>query len=198
LPQTLQKPKDIVDSNFGSPSPQILTNGIQNAIILLNKLPPSDVFRTLQFDKGIFMKMNADAEAVLKSAKIKARKLQHNYVGTEHLLHGILLRRNSAAMVLLKNVGLKHKDVLRCLEEQVSPGSHAPAKGEEFTLTPRVKKILSLAEREADSRGVAEIGSEHILLAAMIEGNGVLPLIVRHLGVDLQEVRDALAAPAQV
>ncbi|MEV0534446.1 Clp protease N-terminal domain-containing protein [Kitasatospora sp. NPDC050463] len=121
-------------------------------------------------------------------AQENARRLNHNYVGTEHLLLGLIHERESAAAQALRNLGISleavHQQVVEVIGlGQVAPSGHIP-------LTPRVRKVLDLSFQESLRLGHDDIGPEHILLGVIREGEGVAAQIVAtRLGTPLDRVR---------
>jgi len=143
----------------------------------------------------VFERFTDRARRVIVLAQEEARHLQHHYIGTEHLLLGMLLEGEGAAARALNALGVRREDALREIEQIVPRGTQEPSGHVPFT--PRAKKILELSLREALQLGHNYIGTEHLLLALVREGEGVGAQILPKLGPDYsavrQEVLDELA-----
>jgi len=126
------------------------------------------------------------ARKALKLAQEEARKFNHSYIGTEHLLLGLLQDRNSAAVRVLEELGVNPDHVRRTLERLIKPGRRAPG---QLTLTPRIKRVLALAMDEARRLGHNFVGTEHLLLALVKEEEGLAVDVLRNMGIDLEAVR---------
>ena len=119
----------------------------------------------------MFERFSGQARQVVVSAQEEARELDHNYIGTEHLLLGLLTASDSAAGVSLTVLGYTHDDVQAKVEAMIGRGK-APPSGH-IPFTPRAKKVLELSLREALQLKHNYIGTEHILLGVIREGEGV-------------------------
>jgi ATP-dependent Clp protease ATP-binding subunit ClpC len=137
----------------------------------------------------VFERFTEPAREVVVLAQDEARSLQHHYVGTEHLLLG-LLRREAVASQALTALGVGHEEVHAQVARIVGQGD-TPAGGQ-IPFTPRSKKVLELSLREAVELGHNHIGTEHLLLAIMREGDGVAAQILFDLGADDEHVRRAV------
>jgi len=126
------------------------------------------------------------ARKVLKLAQEEALKFNHSYIGTEHLLLGLLQDRDSAAVKVLKELGVNPAQVRRTLESLIKPGRHTPT---QLTLTPRTKRVLALAMDEARRLGHNYVGTEHLLLALVKEDEGLAVDVLRNMGLDLEAIR---------
>ena len=113
--------------------------------------------------------------------------LNHNYIGTEHLLLGLIQEGDGAAAKSIDALGVSLDDVRRQVEELIGHGGQAP--GGHIPFTPRAKKVLELALREALQLGHNYIGTEHILLGLVREGEGVAAQVLIRLGADLNRLR---------
>ncbi len=121
-------------------------------------------------------------------AEEEARALRHDYLGTEHFLLGLLRLNEGIAAQALEKLGIR-------LEEVRARVGVIPGRGDassELSWTPRAKKIVELALVEADARGEAEVGPEHILLAIAREDEGIASEILRDLGADADAIRAAV------
>ena len=118
----------------------------------------------------MFERFSGEARQVVVAAQEEARELDHNYIGTEHLLLGILATSDSLASASLTTLGYVHDDVQAKVEEMVGRGKASP--GGHIPFTPRAKKVLELSLREALQLKHNYIGTEHILLGLLREGEG--------------------------
>lgn len=137
------------------------------------------------------------ARRVVVRAQEEARSLHHNWIGTEHLLLGLLLEPEGVASQSLALSGVTHTAARRMLEQAIGPGKDAPA--DYIPFTPRAKDCLGLALREAQALSHGYIGSEHLLLGLIREGHGAATVVLERLGVDPGRLRqDTLRlVPAQ-
>jgi ATP-dependent Clp protease ATP-binding subunit ClpA len=124
----------------------------------------------------MFERFSGQARQVVVSAQEEARKLDHNYIGTEHLLLGLLAAPDSLASASLTALGYTHDDVRAKLEAMVGRGKASP--GGHIPFTPRAKKVLELSLREALQLKHNYIGTEHILLGLLREGEGMAAQIL--------------------
>jgi len=130
------------------------------------------------------------AQQVLALARKEASRLRQNYVGTEHLLMGLLELGQGVAVNVLHKMGLDIDTVHTAIEKYVSGSTNAPTPGTgEIPFTPRVKKVLALAAKEAKALHHSYIGTEHILLGLLREGEGVAARILKNLNVDIDVCR---------
>src|SRR5687767_15024159 len=113
--------------------------------------------------------------------------LNHNYIGTEHILLGLIHEGEGVAAKALESLGISLPAVRTQVEEIIGHGGSAPAGHIPFT--PRAKKVLELSLREALQLGHSDIGTEHILLGLLREGEGVAAQVLVRLGADLTRVR---------
>jgi ATP-dependent Clp protease ATP-binding subunit ClpC len=131
------------------------------------------------------------AQQVLTLARKEAERFNHNYVGTEHLLLGLIELGQGVALNVLEKMGLDLKKVRMAVEKYL--GSHPETKMVgDITDTPRVKKVLALAGREAKALNHSYVGTEHILLGLLREGEGVAAQILRSLEVDIERTRNEI------
>jgi ATP-dependent Clp protease ATP-binding subunit ClpC len=135
----------------------------------------------------MFERFTDRARRVVVLAQEEARVLNHNYIGTEHLLLGLIHEGEGVAAKALESVGISLDAVRQQVEEIIGQGQQAPLGHIPFT--PRAKKVLELADREARALGHAYVGTEHILLGLIREGDGVAAQVLVNLGADLNRVR---------
>jgi ATP-dependent Clp protease ATP-binding subunit ClpC len=135
----------------------------------------------------MFEKFTERARQVVVLAQEEARTLNHDYIGTEHLLLGLIHEGGGVAVRALESLGISLQDVRRDVEEIIGRGQHELSGHIPFT--PRAKKVLELSLRESQQLGHNYIGTEHILLGLIREGEGVAAQVLVTLGADLNRVR---------
>ena len=135
----------------------------------------------------MFERFTDRARRVVVLAQEEARMLNHNYIGTEHILLGLIHEGEGVAVSDLESIGISHTTVRSQVEEIVGRGKSAPTGHIPFT--PRAKKVLELSLREALQLGHSYIGTEHILLGLTRVGDGVAAQVLHKLGADLERVR---------
>ncbi len=136
----------------------------------------------------MFERFTERARRVVVFAQEEARMLNQNYIGTEHLLLGLIREEEGVAARALQSLGISLYDVRAQVEEIIGRGTSAPVGHIPFT--PRAKKVLELSLREALQLGHNYIGTEHILLGLIREGEGVAARVLYNLGADLDRVRN--------
>ncbi|MSU37138.1 MAG: ATP-dependent Clp protease ATP-binding subunit [Pedosphaera sp.] len=131
------------------------------------------------------------AQQVLALARKEADRFNHNFVGTEHLLLGLIKLGQGVAVNVLQKLGLDLETVRQEVEKEVRSGNEAKASGN-IPYTPRVKKVLSLASKEAKALNHTYVGTEHILLGLLREGDGVAAKVLKNLDVDIEQCRQEI------
>jgi ATP-dependent Clp protease ATP-binding subunit ClpC len=139
----------------------------------------------------MFERFTERARRVVVLAQEESRLLGHNYIGTEHLLLGLLAEQEGVAARALESLNVTLTAAREQVEEIIGPGQQTPHGHIPFT--PRAKKILELALREALTMGSEVINTEHLLLGLINEGDGVGAQILQRLGATAQAVREAVA-----
>ena len=134
-----------------------------------------------------FDKFTGRARRVLELAQDEAQTLNHNYIGTEHLLLGLVRESEGVAAKALSNLGVELGDVRRAVEHIIGRGDHV-VHGE-VGLTPRAKKVIELAVDEARRLNHNYVGTEHLLLGLIREGEGIAAGVLESLGVGLDQAR---------
>ena len=129
------------------------------------------------------------AQQVLALARKEADRFNHNYVGTEHLLLGLIKLGQGVAVNVLQKLGLDLETVRIEVEKQVGSGPDTKMAGN-IPYTPRVKKVLALAGKEAKALNHSYVGTEHILLGLLREGDGVAARVLKTLEVDIERTRN--------
>src|SRR5881628_2740285 len=138
----------------------------------------------------MFERFTDRARRVVVLAQEEARMLNHNYIGTEHILLGLIHEGEGVAAKALESLGISLDAVRQQVEEIIGQGQQAPSGHIPFT--PRAKKVLELSLREALQLGHNYIGTEHILLGLIREGEGVAAQVLQKLGADLNRVRQTV------
>jgi ATP-dependent Clp protease ATP-binding subunit ClpA len=136
---------------------------------------------------AVFERFTDRARRVVVLAQEEARMLNHNYIGTEHILLGLIHEGEGVAARALESLGVSLETVRLQVEEIIGQGQQAPSGHIPFT--PRAKKVIELAGREAEDLGHSYIGTEHLLLGLIREGDGVAAQVLARLGVDLAAAR---------
>jgi ATP-dependent Clp protease ATP-binding subunit ClpC len=129
------------------------------------------------------------AQQVLALSRKEADRFNHNYVGTEHLLLGLIKLGQGVAVNVLQKMGLDLETVRQEVEKQVGSGQENKMSGN-IPYTPRVKKVLALAGKEAKALQHSYVGTEHILLGLLREGEGVAAQVLKNLEIDLDRTRN--------
>ncbi|MEX1909168.1 ATP-dependent Clp protease ATP-binding subunit [Janibacter sp. Y6] len=138
----------------------------------------------------MFERFTDRARRVVVLAQEEARLLNHNYIGTEHILLGLIHEGEGVASKALESLGISLEQVREQVQDIIGPGQQAPSGHIPFT--PRAKKVLELSLREALQLGHNYIGTEHILLGLIREGEGVAAQVLVKLGADLGRVRQTV------
>ena len=131
------------------------------------------------------------AQQVLALARKEADRFHHNYVGTEHILLGLIKLGQGVAVSVLQKMGLDLETVRAAVEKQVGTGQETKTQGS-IPYTPRVKKVLALAGKEAKTLNHSYVGTEHILLGLLREGEGVAARVLKSLDIDIERTRNEI------
>ena len=138
----------------------------------------------------MFERFTDRARRVVVLAQEEARRLNHNYIGTEHILLGLIQEGEGHAAKALEELNINIDSVRAEVVEIIGEGQQSPSGHIPFT--PRAKKVLELSLREALQLGHNYIGTEHILLGLIREGEGVAAQVLKKLGAELSEVRQTV------
>ena len=133
-------------------------------------------------------KFSEHARSVLSRARQDAQRFNHNYIGTEHILLGLVRETEGVAARVLVNLNLELVKVRSAVEFIIGRGEH-PTSGE-IDLTLRSEKVIELAVDEARIYNNVKIGTEHLLIGLMREGEGIAAGVLESLGVGLEKVRE--------
>jgi len=131
------------------------------------------------------------AQQVLALARTEADRLKHTFVGTEHLLLGLIKLGQGVAVNVIQKMGLDFETVSAEVEKYVGTGQDRKMLGNS-PYTPRVKKVLALAAKEAKALNHTYVGTEHILLGLLREGDGVAAKVLQNLGIDIEKCRQEI------
>ena len=144
------------------------------------------------YPRAMFERFTDRARRVVVLAQDEARMLRHNYIGTEHILLGLVREGGGVAARALQSMDISLEEVRRQVEEIIGMGQAAPAGHIPFT--PQAKKVLELSLREALQLGHSYIGTEHILLGLVREGEGVAAQVLERYGASMDRVRHTVIA----
>ena len=143
---------------------------------------------TTPSDRDRFDKFTEQARRVLQLSQEEARRFQHNYIGTEHLLLVLIREDGGVAAQVLRNMGIELKQVREAVKSIIGRGGHV-VPGGEIGLTPRAKKVIELAVDEARRLDLHYVGTEHMLLGLIREGEGIAAGVLESQGVKLDQAR---------
>ncbi|WP_343030014.1 ATP-dependent Clp protease ATP-binding subunit [Alkalibaculum sporogenes] len=138
----------------------------------------------------MFGRFTEKSQKVLVLSQDEAKKMNHNYIGSEHLLLGLIQEGEGVAAIALKELGVKYESVIKEIQELVGKGEEEVS--EIIGYTPRTKKILELSLMEARALNQSYIGTEHILLGLIREGEGVGAKILIDIKIDFERVREEI------
>lgn len=168
-------------------------------VLGMTKQAAQQRFRTRWFDRLTRTRKSPNAmcftdraRSAIEAAKDEARNLNHKYVGTEHLLLGLFKDRDSVAAKALKSLALTASDIRAMIKEQVGVGEE-PVKGF-LPFTPRAKKSLDLASREARELGHNYVGTEHVLLALNALQEGLAAEFLETSGLRYEDIRSSVVS----
>lgn len=128
------------------------------------------------------------ARRALNAAQEEARRLGHNYIGTEHLLLGLTREENGPAALILENLGAEGAKIRSAIEFIISNGPSRAGSGE-IGQTPRAQKAVQLAIEEANTLNDSLIGTQHLLFGLLREGEGIAAGVLESLGVTVEKAR---------
>ncbi len=149
----------------------------------------------------MYEKLTEKAQKVFKHARQEAQRMGHQYIGTEHLLLGLVREGTGVAATVLQRLGVDPKRVRFEVERVVKSGTEVVSTGRDFTLAARARKAFEYAFEEAKRLGQNYIGTEHLLLGLLKEEEGIAAQVLLNLGVEIDEVRESiveLLGPAEM
>jgi ATP-dependent Clp protease ATP-binding subunit ClpC len=135
----------------------------------------------------MFGRFTERAQQVLVLAQEEAKRLSHNFIGTEHILLGLVREGSGIAARSLQNMGVELPRVRQEVEKIIGKGDKGPVQG--ISYTPRAKKVIELAIEEGQNFGHNYVGTEHLLLGLLREGEGIAAQVLANLGIDLKNAR---------
>jgi len=138
---------------------------------------------------AMFNRFTERARKVILLAKEEAKRFNHDYIGTEHILLGLVREGEGVAAAVLASFGLTSDKIRIEVEKLVQPGPSTVISGD-LPFTPKAKKVMELATEEARALGHNYIGTEHLLLGLIREGEGVASQVLMNLGLELERVRE--------
>jgi ATP-dependent Clp protease ATP-binding subunit ClpC len=144
---------------------------------------------------AFFGRFTERAQKALLYAQEEARSMGHNYVGTEHLLLGLLREQDGAAAKVLANMGMELDKMRDYIVKLVGKGNFNFNEG--FGYTPRTKRVMELSFYEARNLGHNYVGTEHLLLALIREGEGVAARILKDANIDFEKIRTEIMQMVQ-
>jgi ATP-dependent Clp protease ATP-binding subunit ClpA len=150
-------------------------------------------FRRIDGGMGPFDRFNDRAKRVFALAQDEAVRFNHNYIGTEHILLGLIREGEGVAARVLDSLGVDLVKVRKAVEFIIGRGDTTTTPSE-ITLSPRTKKVIELASDEARKLGHSHVGTEHILLGIVREGEGIASGVLESLGLSLEKVRHLVIA----
>ncbi len=139
----------------------------------------------------MFNRFTERARKVILLAKEEAKRFNHDYIGTEHILLGLIKEGEGVASAVLQNLGLSPEKIRLEIEKLVKTGPSTVVSGD-IPFTPKAKKVIELAMEEARNLGHNYIGTEHLLLGLIREGEGVASQVLVNMDMDLNKVRRAV------
>lgn len=141
---------------------------------------------------GAFERFTQRAQTVLGLAQEEARSLGHTFIGTEHLLLGLLREAEGVGGRILHEAGCDLEGMRALVRQEVGPGPADAAMQGEMPVTPRLKQVLQLSVEEAERLAHAYVGTEHLVLGLLREGEGVAGRALRDIGMDLDTARERI------
>ena len=138
------------------------------------------------------LRVSDPARRVVAQAREEATKRSHNYVGTEHILLSLIRDHDSAGTKALESLGISSEAVRQQVDEIIGTGRQVLFGFGGIPPTPRTRKVLELSRREALRLGAQSVGTEHVLLGLIAEGEGVAAQVIVRMGADLHRVRRLL------
>ena len=138
----------------------------------------------------MYDKFTERARKVMVHAKEEARRFGHDYIGTEHILLGLVKEGTGVAAHVLKSLGVDLKRIRIEVEKLVQTGSASASSQQQPPFTPRAKKVLELSMEEARNIGHNYVGTEHLLLGLLRENDGLAAQVLMNMGLKLETVRE--------
>lgn len=130
------------------------------------------------------------ARKVIVLARDEAERFNHNYLGTEHILLGLIKEGEGVALAVLKSMGVSLEEIVSQVESLLVKGENKPPK--EIAFTARARKVFELAWEESQMMGHNYVGTEHLLLGLLREGGGIAATVMKKLGMDIDVLREEI------
>lgn len=140
----------------------------------------------------MFDKFTDRARKILRFAREEAEKLNSEFIGTEHMLMGLIREDGGVASDVLKKLQVDLEQVRKEVEKMIAPPKEAPAYRGQLPFSPRAKKVLELSAEQALELNSETIGTEHLLLALVLENEGIAAQVLINMGLDLARVQQAV------
>jgi ATP-dependent Clp protease ATP-binding subunit ClpA len=154
---------------------------------------PPESLKSLEAIPGQMSVFTSNAQQILALGRMEAKRLNHNFLGTDHLLLGLIKLNGGAAVNVLQKMNVDLEALRKEIEKEIPMGPQ-PTPFTHVPYTPRVKKVVALAVKEANQLGYDYIGSEHLLLGLLREGDGVAGIVLRKAGVGIEQARQVILA----
>src|SRR5688572_845604 len=138
----------------------------------------------------MFDRFTDRAKKVMSFARQEAQKFNHEYIGTEHILLGLILEGSGVAATVLRNMDVDLRKIRLEIEKLVQQGPQVMTAPSKLPFTPRAKRVIDLAKEEAATLNHEHVGTEHLLLGLLRENEGIAAQVLMNLGVRLDEVRE--------
>jgi hypothetical protein len=143
-------------------------------------------------ERASLIAFTPDAQRSLELARAEAPRLNHDFIGTEHVLLGLLNSQWGVVSNVMRGLGVESATVRAEIEKMIGPGVSTKRVAAEIPYTPRASRAFALAAREAETLRQSQVDSEHIFLGLIKEGTGVAGVVLRNLGVDINRARDEI------
>ena len=141
-----------------------------------------------------FDRFSEDSKAVLTLSQAEAERAGHSYIGTEHLLLGLMQRHQGMAGMALTNLGLRYLEVQADVEKLLRGQAGERMKLDQLIPTSRVKKVIEMSFEEARRESLPQVETGHLLLGLMLEGQGIAAHVLKDRGVTVEQVRTQIGA----
>ena len=141
-----------------------------------------------------FESFSEDSKAVLTLSQAEAERAGHSYIGTEHMLIGLMQRDQAIAAIALTNIGIRYPDVVADMEKVLKAEANERTKIQQMIPTSRVKRVIEMAFEEARRDGLGQVETGHLLLGLLVEGQGIAAHVLEDRGVTVEQVRKEIAA----
>lgn len=140
----------------------------------------------------MFEQFTEHARKVLGLARQEAQKFNHDYIGTEHILLGLLLDNNGIAATILRNANVDLRQIRLEVEKHVTQGSQVSMQPSKLPFTPRAKRAIDYAKDAAKELGSTNVGTEHLLLGILYESEGIAALVLANFGISIEDVKSEI------